>query len=344
MSNAIVCAQDQLPDHAGYPFPKEPNVPGMWEGINVWFFEENGDFGVPRLAVDRVTGTWNERLVCANFALRDGRVYDGWGTFPAVSDLDDKNKPMVLGASVLKFRCIEPFKKWHVSYSDEPIAGDSSSQIAKTMDPTKKARIRLDAEMTLRPPPWAQVFGENDKRPEAAFMGLGWRYEVPIDVEGAFEVDGKSRTFKGLGSLINRQSIRTIPDEAPGFYGHAWLAAHFPDGRAFGCNVYPTVDRKGKIVDGEGDFPYNTGYIYKDGKIYKAKVVKAPWLRELKFEGDDCSVVLDSELGTTHIKGKTLLSTFKPTWNRMGGLSLQQSGVRYTWDDQTAIGMTERSS
>lgn len=323
-------AGDPLPDGAGVVLAERPPNPDMREGVNVWFFEENGAFGVPRLAVDAVGGTWDSRLVCANVSLADGRVFDGWNTFPAVSTLDQTGRPSTVGASVLQFRCIEPMKKWHVAYDDEPMTGTIQEQIAKSMDPSKKGRIRLDAEITFLPPPWAQYFAPGDKSFAARAMGVGWRYEVPCRVEGTFEVDGKAHPFKGAGNFVHRQSIRDFA----GFWGHVWEAAAFGDGSAFGCNVFPKK---------EGQPDYNTGYICKDGKTYDAKVVEAPWLGDLKTHGDDVSLVLESELGRTRITGETLLTTFKPAWDLMGGLSLEQSGVRFTWGDQTAIGMIERS-
>ena len=326
----IKTAGDPLPAGVGGVIAQRPTNPSMREGVNIWFFEENGAFGVPRLAVDAVGESWDKRLVCANFSLPDGRVFDGWNTFPAVPTLDGESKPSIVGCTVLQFSCIEPMHKWRLSYDDEPQTGTVEEQIAKRMDPSRKARVRLNAEITFLPPPWAQYFAQSDRSFAARAMGIGWRYEVPCKVEGTFEVDGKARTFKGTGIFVHRQSIRDFA----GFWGHCWQAAAFPDGNAFGFNVYPKK---------EGQPEYNTGYIYKDGKSYDARVVEAPWLHKIVARDDDVSAVLESELGRTRIKGRTVLTTFKPSWGLMGGLNLEQSGVRYTWGDQSAIGMIERS-
>jgi hypothetical protein len=80
--------------------------------------------------------------------------------------------------------------------------------------------------------------------------------------------------------------------------------------------------------------------------MYPAHATRMPWLRRLLGEGDDATLELESELGTTRIEGKTTLSTFRIHNAEMaeGRFNLQQTGVRYSWDGQIAYGMLERSS
>jgi len=332
MASPVQFAQDSVPLDEDFPIAERPSDPDMRDGVNVWFFENNGDFGVPRLAIDAVGPDWDSRIVSANLAFADGRVLAGWQRYPSVPSQDSEGRSTILGSTALRFRCIEPMRKWQFTYDGELVDGNSEQNIGGTMVPANTARVRIDGDITILPPLWGQYFSEDDERPEAGWMGRGWRYEVPCRVEGKLTIDGKTRDFKAMGNLIRRKSKRTSSADFP---GHCWLAAHFPDGRAFGCNVYPETD---------GGPQYNTGYIYLDGKTYDARVVDAPWLGRLMFKGEDMPVVLESELGRTRIEGTSLLSTFKPAWPSMGGLNLHQGGVRFTWGDQTAIGMTERSS
>jgi hypothetical protein len=89
---------------------------------------------------------------------------------------------------------------------------------------------------------------------------------------------------------------------------------------------------------------FNEAFIYQDGRMYPARATKIPWLRRIVGERDDCSLELQSELGTTTIQAVTALSTFRVGNPDIGGLNLNQGGARYTWDGQTAYGMIERSS
>jgi hypothetical protein len=67
-------------------------------------------------------------------------------------------------------------------------------------------------------------------------------------------------------------------------------------------------------------------------------------LRRIVAKDDDVSIELESELGRTRIEGVTTHSTFQINNPHMGGLSLQQGGALYSWGDQRAYGMIERSS
>jgi len=61
--------------------------------------------------------------------------------------------------------------------------------------------------------------------------------------------------------------------------------------------------------------------------------------------GEDVSVVIETERGTTKIQGETQVSTFSAIGTDTGAFPiLQQAIVRYTWDGESANGMMERSS
>jgi hypothetical protein len=132
---------------------------------------------------------------------------------------------------------------------------------------------------------------------------------------------------------VKRRSVRT---DGLFLRGHCWQTAVFPDGRAFGYLAYPPHD--------DGHAAWNDGFIYQDGRMYAAKAIDPPWLRRIVARDDDVSVELESELGITRIEGKTALSTFRVANRDIWGLNLQQTGVRYQWDGQTAYGMLERST
>jgi hypothetical protein len=191
--------------------------------------------------------------------------------------------------------------------------------------------------MTMVTPPWVQDTGEvselsASEAAEAAFMGIGYRFEHLFRARGSLTIDGERRDFSGSGLRIHRQSVRPLA----GFRGHCWQSAVFPDGRAFGYIAYPSRD--------DGAEGLNEGYVYQDGRMYAARATRIPWLRDIVAEGDDISLELESALGTTRISGLSTLSTFRIGNPDIGGLNLNQGGGRYRWDDQEAMGMIERSS
>ena len=67
----------------------------------------------------------------------------------------------------------------------------------------------------------------------------------------------------GGANRIRRQSIRRTAK----LRGHAWQAALFPSGRAFGYIAYPPRD--------DGKDTYNEGYVFDgDGALIPARVVR----------------------------------------------------------------------
>jgi hypothetical protein len=329
------------PDHDLF-FPAKPDDPEMRESTSVWLFEENGEFGFPRIGIEAEASSWDDRIYQANFALGGGRILNARDRGPAPPPQGPDGRPTILGAGPLTFRCVEPFRRWAMTFDGAAIDGTVGEQIAKTLDPENRMPVRLEVEMVMATPAWVQDNSPENvarmseaERAEATSMGIGWRLEHTLRGEGTLTVDGETRKFRLVGSRIKRQSVRPLVF----FRGHCWQSALFPDGRAFGFITYPPA--------GDGSAPYNEGYVYQDGKMYPARATRVPWLRRLAEGGDDVSLELESELGVTRIEGSTALTTFM-IMGKADGLpvdfNLHQGGARYTWDGTTAYGMIERST
>lgn len=321
--------------------PGQPENPEMRESVSIWMFEENGAFGFPRMGIEAEALSWANRRLQGNFAFEDGRVLNGASIGPAPSAIDAQGQPTIIGAGALTFRSLEPFKRWSVDFDGPALDGHVSEQIDgsfKTKKPSP-TQVKLHAEMTMVTPAWVQEVSTDtakmsaEEAANAQAMGLGYRFEHHFRAQGSFEIDGRHHEFKAVGTRIHRQSIRRLE----GFTGHCWLSAVFPDGRAFGCLVYPPLP-------GKTEYSYNDAVIYQDGRMIAARVVKAPLLRRIISRGDDVSVELESELGLTRIGGVTELSTFRIGNPDIGGLNLQQGGARFTWEGLSTYGMVERSS
>ncbi len=318
---------------------EKPDHPEMREGISMWMFEENGAFGFPRMGIEVVAERWGDNRFNCNFALPQGRVLTGAGYGAVPSPLDAGGRPSIIGGGPITFQCIEPFKRWKLVYDGPALDGTVAEQIAGSYGKNNAStNVRLEAEMTMVTPAWVQEFSgdiENMSKEEAEnaqAMGLGYRYEHHFRATGTLSIDGGSRDFKATGLRIHRQSIRRLE----GFFGHCWLSALFPDDSGFGLLVYPPAK-------GSDEYSYNDAVIYKNGKQYLAKVIKAPLLSGTVAEGEALEIELESELGRSRITGVTTLSTFKAGQPELAGLVLQQAGALYTWGDQQAYGMVERS-
>jgi hypothetical protein len=201
--------------------------------------------------------------------------------------------------------------------------------------------VELDFDIKPAVPPWeggtlleeaGHVLATQE---EGDLMG-GPRFEQLFRATGSLRVGDEEYNLDGGGLRIRRQGVRRLAT----FRGHAWQSAIFPSGRAFGHCIYPPR------TDGKPTF--NEGYLFEgDGSLIPARVVQAPWLRTLQPRGQDVSVVLETDKGTTTINGETIISTFHVIGGddgKGGGFNLQQCIARYTWDGETANGMLERSS
>jgi hypothetical protein len=330
------------PDLDANLIQSRPADPEMRESASVWLFEENGQFAFPRLGIEAVGASWERHRYDGNFVFPGGRIL-------RTSTYGDTHSAAggVLGAGGLSFRCIEPFRRWHVSFDDTVCESTSAEQIAGRFrvfadqpqpEGAKRTPIRFEAELEMAAPGWTQDFRPDKlaalseaERIDAGLMGFGWRVEQCWRGEGELTLDGETRSFRAVGNRIHRQSVRPMG----AFRGHCWQAAVFPDGRAFGLCTYPPRE------DGS---TYNDAYIWLDGVWHKAHATKIPWLRKIMLEGDDVSLELESDLGVTRIEGRTLLSSFHIGNPGVNGMNNQQGSVRYRWDGQEVMGMIERSS
>jgi len=215
-----------------------------------------------------------------------------------------------------------------------------SNQIRNAVDSSHLVPLKYEFEASMAVPANVQDISPQNfftwpkgKQRDAASVGLGWRFDQLLRVEGEIELDGSRRSFRGTGNRVKRRSIRT---DGLFLRGHCWQGAVFPDGRGFGFEVRPP--------HAEGFEPWNEGFLYIDGKMHRAKVTKVPWLDKIIERGEDVSVELESDLGITRIEGTTTISTFRISNRDIWGLNLFQGGARYTWDGQTTYGMVERSS
>ena len=323
-----------------YFLPEPPEYSWVREGTSFWLFDDEGRFGIPRNGIEAEPVSWEDRRYQSNFATREGRVLIDSGVGKMHPVMDQCGKPSILGAGPLTFHCIEPWKRWLVGYDGEVSDLTLEQQIVGKAAEAPRIPLRYQIELEMVVPAFLQ-----DCSPEAFFkrgkgeqrdslsVGLGWRIEQLYKGKGWVEIDGVRETFDCSGMRVKRRSVRT---DGLFLRGHCWQTAVFPDGRAFGYLVYPPHE--------DGFDAWNYGFIYQDGRMIPAKAKTIPWLKEVSTGGQDVSLELESELGTTRIEGLTTMSTARVARTDLWGLSLQQSGVRYTWDGQTAYGMIERSS
>lgn len=331
-----------LPERREHFFAARPDDPEMRDSASMWIFDDRGEVAIPRVGIEAMSKNWESHDFQLNVSLADGRVFRAREPGTPHSPLDDLGRPRVLGAGPVEFRCVEPYKTWTVTYDGEVDATTVAGLIAG--DPTvRRTRLEFRVSTTMAVPPWeqgtlsAQARDQLENTDQGDLMGRGERIEQLFRATGSLTVDGQAHAFSGSGLRIKRQGTRQLG----GFWGHCWQSAVFPSGRAFGYIAYPPRS--------DDDQPYNEGFIFSpgDGALTPARVVRAPWLRELLPRDEDVSLVLETPDGRqAAITG----TTYAPTHDRFHRAEypnfpvLFQGGVRYEWDGEVSYGMLERSS
>lgn len=329
-----------LPASREFVLTERPAERDIRDAVNVWIEEENGRFGM-RIGVEALSQEWDAHDIWLDIAFADGRVISRRGngaTFPALAA---DGQPRVRAAGPLRFECVEPFNRWTVSFAGEAAEITARGLIANPdPDESLMRAVAFDIEMTMAVPPWVP----GSLLPEAGAVLSGGeqgefmspRYEQLFRARGTVKVGDETFRFKGQGLRIRRQGFRKFE----GFSGHCWQSCLFPSGKAFGFNIYPPR------ADGQPN--YAEGFIFEgDGGLVPARPVDVPWLVKLRTAGDAVPFELETidgrrvriegvSFANTRSRGSVILPPDFPI--------VQQSHVRYRWDDEEATGMMERSS
>ncbi|MBI3743117.1 MAG: hypothetical protein HY261_02365 [Chloroflexi bacterium] len=314
-----------------------PADPTFREGMSFWINDDQGRFALPRMGIEADGKSWALRAEHVNIAFPDGRALEerGKGT---------KTTAAGPGGDALTFRCLDPFKRWSVSFHGMARDATAKQQLAGSLGDGPKVQVDLELEATMAAPPWIQgTMSEDAKRlmaneVEGKFMG-GDRYEQLCRCKGMLRVGSQEYSFTGTGLRILRRGVRQMV----GWHGHCWQSAIFPSGRGFGYICFPPRP--------DGTRSYDEGFLLEQGRLIPARVVEAPWLTDLRPAGGKASVVLESARGRTRIEGETVASTFHmmDEWDATGrvvpgrAMPLQQGMARYRLDGEIAYGMIERS-
>src|SRR4051812_45205413 len=98
---------------AAFVITEPPAAPGRLAGSLVGIWDDTGDDGLPRFAVDARGASWTtDGMVGLNVAMADGRVYTFRANDLPHAALGDDGMPRVLGGGPLRLECIEPFRHW----------------------------------------------------------------------------------------------------------------------------------------------------------------------------------------------------------------------------------------
>jgi hypothetical protein len=322
-----------LPVEREYVYSEKPG-PEVRDAVNVWLEEENAEFAM-RIGIETVAEEWDSPELWLDIAYPDGRVISGREHGARHPNIGPDGKPTIIGCGPLEYRCIEPFKHWHISFAPYAVRELTAQQLidGKHPDPLPMREVSFEIDFYPAVPPL--VSGTLSEATEEEGSYLSPRYEQLCRATGWLQIDGDRREFSGQILRIKRQGVRKFE----GFWGHCWMSALFPSGKGFGVNVFPPR------ADGKPSF--NEGFVFDgDGAIKPARAVQIPWMRELLTGGEPVPLVLETADGLVSIDGTTFINCAS-----LGAEVLpesfpivQQAHAVYTWDGESAAGMIERST
>jgi hypothetical protein len=313
-----------------------PTQPEMRDSATLWLMDADGELAFPRVTIEASGGDWEHPWLQLNLVLSDGRALRVWDKFPRRPASGAVATSSELRAGPLRFECVEPFSRWTIAFEGSAEQSTTAKQMAGTRGGERvELAFHFDADMVASPwlmggmtPEAARLMHSSV---EGALMG-GLRYEQLCRIRGFVRLDGLRRQIAGTGMRVRRQGVRNMAAAT----GHCQHSALFPSGRAFGAIAFaPRAD---------GSPSFNEGFVIAaDGGRHSARVIEAPWMTRLVSGDEAVPLVLETEIGTVRIEGRTLLSTFDRHLFEMADTSiLQQAAVRYLWDGEEAIGLIER--
>src|SRR5579862_7046550 len=142
-----------------FGFEEYPATAGMRDSVNFWFCDDQGRFGMPRCVMESVGPDWqNSGEASINLSFPDGRVFslrEAHCKVPA-SNKGPDGKATIFDAGPMRFRLIEPFRKWTASFEGQCTATTTLDQMrdANQAKPTHNESVSFEIEMDMAVPPW----------------------------------------------------------------------------------------------------------------------------------------------------------------------------------------------
>ncbi len=283
---------------------------------------------------------WEDRvLVCLP---GDDGVLTQWGYYYTPQD----QKP---AGPNLVFRCIEPFKRWKVTF-DGFALHVSNEDMAKALAPDGlKKRLIIDLDIECATPVWDAHSAAHSGVGKGEMTAQGWakeHYEQLYHARGVVKVDDKTYPIEAATGWRDHSRGPRGGGEAGtslGWGGHVIAGCLYPSGRAWIFSTY--WDPTGKITL-EGAF-----VVEKDGSVHWAEVLDPPRLTELVMAGEKLPVRLRWNGGELNLTMDTKRSIWTSMQKRLAvGKDLAGAGLMYVlnfgpceWDGEVGQVYIERS-
>ena len=247
----------------------------------------------------------------------------------------------------LKFRCIEPFRCWSVSFDGLVTpCSDAEMRSGRVRDGAKEL-ARIELTLTMQAPVWDAHQSASSRHGGGSMAEQVWassHYQQLYTAQGQITLRGETHGFAGTGMRDHSRGRRGHGMDQWG--GHVLATAWFPESRrGFGLQ---------RMWTPEGRITLDTAFVVIDGHLHHAAAVESPKLEKLISRGESLQVVLKSDLGEHRMRCMTLRTHFTTPQNPLGmAYGADLSGpygiyapghARWEWDTAIGYGLMERSA
>jgi hypothetical protein len=316
----------------------EPDIPFWSENLLFAIYDPTSDVGL-WLHLGTVPNDWTMwHEMNYVFLPGDEGVLSMWSYHRTAPD----RRPAGAG---LEFRCIEPFRRWRVSFDGFGLYTSNREMQAGLARVGSNRRFVVDLDIESVTPAWDAHTGATAETGRGSMHDQGWakeHYEQLYRARGSVFFGAGDVPFDGYGWRDHSQGPRGGGSGAP-WGGHLITGTLYDSGRGWGLSRYWNPDG---TISLEGGWVAGT-----DGVLHYAEVTETPRLRDLVMCGEELPIGLRWSGGTL----ETTIRTRRSLWlSMMKGLAvgrdLDGPGLMYVlnhgtaeWDGEIGINYIERS-
>jgi hypothetical protein len=315
----------------------EPDVPFWSENMLFAVYDPTSDVGLwlHLGTVPTDWSLWHEM----NYAILPGDdgVLSMWSYHRTAPD----RRP---GGAGLDFRCIEPFRRWNVSFDGFGLHTSNAAMQEGLARVGTNRRFVVDLDVEYVTPAWDMHTAAEADTGRGSMHGQGWareHYEQLYRARGTVVLGDVAVSFDGYG--WRDHSLGPRGGGGAPWGGHVITGTLYDSGRGWGLSRYWAPD---------GTISLEGGYVVEeDGVLRHARVTEAPRLRSLVMSDEELPIGLVWPGGSL----ETSIVTRRSLWlSMMKGLSvgkdLDGPGLMYVlnhgtaeWDGEVGVNYIERS-
>ena len=327
-----------LPDERDFIVAQCPDVPMWSENLLFAVWDPDADVAM-WLHLGTVPGKWTmwEDRVLVMLPRPEGAL-----SLRGYHHTAPERRPAGPG---LEFRQREPWRRWHVTFDGVGLHTSEEEMLAGVSRDGPGQPFAVDLEIECVTPAWDARTASELASGAGDMESQAWaseHYEQLVRATGTVTLERGGVPFSGYGWRDHSRGPRH-QTTLEGWGGHVILGCVYPEsGRAWGFSRYYRTD---------GQITLEGGYVFAGETFEHARVVTAPRLLELRYEGESLPVALEWSGGLLELT----LECDRSLWTSMQrslavGKDLSGPGLMYvlshgrcTWDGETGYFYSERS-